>query len=233
MATASITARPRAGVGKGAARSLRREGLVPAVVYGHGVDPQPLAVPARELERVLQSISWENTLIDLQVGEHVSAAVLIREVQFHPFKPEVLHVDFMQVTAGEKIEVEIPVEVVGAAPGVKAGGVLEQQLHSVRVYCDPSRIPEQIGVDVSALEIGDSLHVSDLRLPEIEILTEPTTTLVVVVPPAVLKAEEEEAAAAAVEEEAEPEVVGRGKREEEAAEGEAEEEGEEGEEGEE
>lgn len=216
MATASITARPRTEVGKGAARSLRREGLVPAVIYGHGLDPLPLAVPARELERVLQTISWENTLINLQLGEHAPAAVLIREVQFHPFRPEVLHVDFMQITAGEKIEVEVPVEVVGLAPGVKNGGVLEQQLHSVRVWCDPSRIPEQIDVDVGGLEIGDSLHVSDLRLPEIEILTEATTTLAVVVPPAVLKVEEAEAAAELEEEEeVEPEVVGRGRREEE------------------
>ena len=220
METTSIHAQPRDGVGKGPARSLRRNGLIPAVVYGHGLDPQPLAVPTHDLEKVLQSISWENTLVNLHVGANAPAAVLIRDVQFHPFKPEILHVDFMQIRAGEKIEVEVPVELIGTPPGVKAGGVLEQQLHSVSVWCDPSRIPEKVDVDVSTLEIGDSLHVSDLRIPEVEILTEATTTLAVVVPPAVLKVEEAEAAEVA-EEEAEPEVVGRGRR---AEEGEAEEE---------
>lgn len=225
MTTASITAEARDRVGKGAARSLRRRGWVPAVVYGHDLPPQPLAVPSRDLERVLHSISWENTLINLQVGEDAPAAVLIREVQFHPFKSEILHVDFMQVRTGKKIEVEVPVRVVGTAPGVKLGGILELALHSLRVYCDPSQIPEAVEVDVSSLEIGDSLHVSDLRLARTEILTEPTTTVVVVVPPSVHVVEEEAAAAeAAPEEEVEPEVVGRGRREEEeAAEGEEEE----------
>ncbi len=165
MTTTALTAEPRTQRGKGAARSLRRRGLIPAIVYGHDVPPQPLAVPARDLEKVLHAISWENTLINLHVGANAPAAVLIREVQFHPFKAEILHVDFMQIRAGKKIEVEIPVEVVGESPGVKMGGILEHGLHSLRVFCDPARIPERVDVDVSTLEIGDSLHVSELQVP--------------------------------------------------------------------
>ncbi|MBI4513098.1 MAG: 50S ribosomal protein L25/general stress protein Ctc [Gemmatimonadetes bacterium] len=228
MLTPTLKAETRDRVGKGGAHSLRRQGLVPAIVYGRALDPQPVAVKSTELERLLTSISWENTLIDLQIDHGAPAKALIREVQFHPFKPEVLHVDFMQIRAGEKVEVEVPVRIVGAAPGVKAGGVLELALHSVRLRCDPARIPEAVEVDVSALEIGDSLHVSDLRVTDAEVLTEETTTIAVVVPPTVQKVEEVVAAPA---EEVEPEVVGRGKKEEEAAEaGEEEEEEEEEEE---
>lgn len=210
-----LKAETRARAGKGAARSLRRQGLVPAIVYGRAFDPRPVAVKSTELERLLTSISWENTLIDLQIDSGAPAKALIREVQFHPFRPEVLHVDFMQIRAGEKVEVEVPVRVVGAAPGVKAGGVLELALHSIRLRCDPARIPEAVDVDVSVLEIGDSLHVSDIRIPEAEILIEATTTVAVVVPPIVQAVEE---AAPAPAEEVEPEVVGRGKKEEEVAE---------------
>ena len=214
MGTTTLSARPRDRTGKGVARSLRREGWVPAVLYGHDVPARPLAVAARDLERLLNAISWENTLVELRVDEEPPASVLIREVQFHPFKSQILHVDFLQVRAGQKVQVEVPVRIVGTAPGVKVGGILETALHTLTVRCDPARIPEAIEVDVSALAIGDSLHVADLKRPDLEILTDPGTTVVVVVPPAVAAAEEAAAAPAAVEEAVEPEVIRRPRKEE-------------------
>lgn len=174
----------RSETGKGAARTLRREGYVPAVVYGHGQESQPCKVPSKELEKLLTSISYENTLIDLKVGGGRSRPVLIREVQVHPFKPEVLHVDFLVVRKGEKLRVEVPIRLVGLAPGVKEGGIMEHLLREVEVRCDPDAIPESLELDVSALEVGDSLTVGDLPVPAgVEVMEEATSAVCAVVPP--------------------------------------------------
>jgi large subunit ribosomal protein L25 len=218
MATVSFNATTREGTGKGAARSLRREGLVPAVIYGHGRDPISLSLNARDLDKMLGHIQAESTVIDITVGGQ-TAKTLIREIQRHPIKRQILHVDFQALVAGEKVTVSIPITLTGIPEGVKLeGGVLDQTLRELEIEVDPSNIPDHVELDVSAMVIGDSLHVSDIKLPEgVEILDDPETSVAVVAAP---RAVIEETPAAegvegAPEAAAEPEVIGKGPSDEE------------------
>jgi large subunit ribosomal protein L25 len=164
MATASLNANARTVTGKGAARTLRKSGQIPGVIYGHAREAQPLVLNAREFDRLMEHVT-ASTVIDLDIGGKTSKT-LIREVQRHPYKNEVLHVDFLELVAGEKVTVEIPIVYVGTAQGVKDGGVLEQIKHELTVEADPTTLPEHIEVDVSALTIGHTLYVRDVRVPE-------------------------------------------------------------------
>ncbi|MGD2216574.1 MAG: 50S ribosomal protein L25/general stress protein Ctc [Gemmatimonadales bacterium] len=218
-----VQAKSRTETGKGAARTLRRQGYIPAVIYGHGEQTQACVVERKQLERVLTSGSVESTVIDLKLDGGAASSVLIREVQVHPYRSEVLHIDFLTVRKGQKVKLEVPVRLVGLAPGVKEGGIMEHLRHDVEIRCIPSKIPEALEVDVSQLDMGDSVTVADLEIPEgIEMLTDAAATIASVVPPAVIKVEEEvveeeEEVEGVVEEEAEPEVVGRGRPAEEEA----------------
>lgn len=205
--TATITARSRDGRGKGAARQTRRDGRIPGVLYGHGEDSVPLSVDAHELQKLVHAISIENTIVDLDLGSGEPYKVLIRELQRHPFRDEFVHIDFFHVAMDEKIQVEVPIVLVGTPTGVKnKGGVLDHQLRELEVFCLPGSIPEKIELDVSDLDIGDSIHVSDIQLPDVEILTELDRAVVAVLAPTVMEVEE-----VAEEALAEPEVIGRGK----------------------
>lgn len=227
---ASLKARPRSGSGKGDARKLRASGHIPAVVYGHNEATRSVSVDAHELERLFATVHVENTIVELDIeGEPQAVRTLVREVQAHPWRGDVLHVDFYQIHAGEKIEVEIPIRLLGDAPGVKEGGVLSANINDLQVRCLPDAIPEYLEVDISGLHIGDAIHVSDLPLPEgVEALIDAERTVCTVTPPTVLKTleeEEAEAAEAAAEElaaaegeAAEPEVIGRRREEEEGGE---------------
>jgi len=213
MASVQLNATPRSDVGKGVARSLRREGKVPAVIYGHAREPQPLAIDQRELDRLLSHIAAESTVIELSF-DGGTARTLIREIQRHPFKPQILHVDFQELVAGEKVTVDVPIVLLGVPEGVRAeGGILDQTMRELTIHVDPSNIPNHIDVDVSALGIGDSVHVSDLSLPEgVEVLDDEDSTICVVSAP---RAVVEEAPAEVVAEAGaeEPEVIGKGKEE--------------------
>jgi large subunit ribosomal protein L25 len=217
MATASLSAEARTETGKGVARKLRAAGRVPAVVYGHAREPQSLSLQSRELEKLLSQISTGSTVVELALGGAVTKT-LIREVQRHPFRKSILHVDFQELVAGEKVTVEIPLVYVGVPEGVRlSGALLEQILHSIEVLVDPANIPNHIDVDVSALAMGHSLHVRDIPVGAgIEVLTDEDATICAVVAPrAVVEetpaSEGEEAAAAA----AEPELIRKPKEEEE------------------
>jgi len=202
--TTILEANPRAETGKGAARSIRREGRIPAILYGHGRESLPLTVDAVDLAKLVSSISVDNTLVDLEV-EGESTKVLIREIQRHPFRNETLHVDFFEIAMDEKIHVDVPVVIEGVPTGVKdRGGVLDHMLREIEVYCLPSRIPERIVVDVSELDIGDAIHVGELDVPDVEILTEADRSVVAVAAPTVIEEPEEEEE----EELLEPELVG-------------------------
>ena len=213
MATANLSASARSTVGKGAARSLRREGRVPAVVYGHAREPQSLSIPTRELERLLDVIAAGSTVVELSIDGKPSRT-LIREIQRHPFKKQILHVDFQELVAGEKITVSIPLVLVGTPEGVRlGGGILEQMMREIEVEVDPANIPNHIDVDVSNLIVGHSVHVSDLQIPAgVTVLAEPDAPIALVqvsrasveVP---VIAEGEEAAAA------EPELIRKPKEE--------------------
>ena len=166
MASAQLSAQARDNGGKGVARKLRSEGRVPAVVYGHGRDPQSLSISTRELERLLDRISAESTVIDLDI-DGKGSRTLIREIQRHPFKRQILHVDFQELVAGEKITVNIPIILVGVPDGVRMdGGILDQVMRELSIEVDPSNIPNHIDVDVTKLTIGTSIHVGDITLPD-------------------------------------------------------------------
>lgn len=211
---AILRAESRTETGKGAAGRLRRSGYVPAIMYGHGEEPSTLKVEAKELGMLLERISADNTLVDLTTEGGESKKVLIREIQRHPYKSEILHVDFFHIREDEKIRVEVPLHFVGTAAGVKnSGGILQQNRHQIEVECLPGEIPEFFELDVSSLDIGDSLHVADLNTGGVRPLEELDLTLCTVVPPTVITVEEEEEAEAALEE-LEPEVIGRMREEE-------------------
>lgn len=203
MATAEITADKRSETGKGAARAHRREGRVPGILYGHGEESIPVSVDAGELHRLVHAVSIDNTIVDLAV-DGTEYKVLIRELQVHPFRDDFLHVDFFHVSMDEKIHVDVPVVVVGIPTGVKnKGGVLDHQLREIEVYCLPGSIPERIEVDVTELDIGDSIHVSEIDLPDVEVLTDLDRSLVAVLAPTIIEEPEEEE-----EELLEPELIG-------------------------
>src|SRR6185503_13859897 len=219
MAMVSFSATAREKGGKGAARQLRARGQVPAVIYGHGREPMSLSLNARDLDKLLGHIQAESTVIEVTVEGH-TAKTLIREIQRHPIKRQILHVDFQALVAGEKVTVNIPITLIGIPEGVKLeGGVMEQPLRELEIEVDPSNIPDHFELDVSTLKIGDSLHVSDIKAPEgVQILDDPETSVVVVAAPRAVIEETPaaEGAEGATEAAAEPEVIGRGPSDEEA-----------------
>jgi len=207
----------REGAGKGVARRLRRQGLVPANIYGRDEESVSIQVDRRELELLLDRISVENTLIDLEMETGEARRVLIREVQKHPWKSEVLHVDFLQIQRDVKLRVGVPVRLVGTPVGVRnEGGILQQSRHELEVECLPREIPEQFEVDVSDLAIGDSIHVADLNTGGVRPLEELDVTICTVLAPTVVavEAEEEEEIEGLEEGELEPEVIGKSGSEE-------------------
>src|SRR5438105_3649135 len=218
MAIVSFNATARDTTGKGAARSLRSNGQVPAVIYGHGREPQPLSLNARDLDKMLGHIQAESTVIEVSFGGTTSKT-LIREIQRHPIKRQILHVDFQALVAGEKVTVSIPIVLTGIAEGVRLeGGVLDHTLRELEIEVDPANIPGRVELDVTNMMIGDSLHVSDIKLPEgVEVQNDPETSVAVVAAPrAVIKeAPAAEAVEGAAEVAAEPEVIGKGPAEEE------------------
>jgi large subunit ribosomal protein L25 len=220
MATAQFSATIRTGVGTGDARKLRRSGQVPAVIYGHGRDAQSLALDAREFGKLLDRIAYANTVIELDVGGK-PAMTLIRDIQRHPFKSEILHVDFQELVAGEKVTVSVPLVFIGVPDGVRnSGGILDQVMHEVSIHVDPALIPNHLDVDVTALTIGHSFHVGELKLPAgVEVLDEEDATICVVTAPKTV-VEEVPAEAEVVPGEApvEPELIRKAKPEEEEAE---------------
>lgn len=163
MATANLSANPRTATGKGAARTLRQSGRIPGIIYGHAREPQALTLDAREFGRLMEHVT-ASTVIELDVSGKKSST-LIREIQRHPYRREVLHVDFLELVAGEKVTVEIPIVYIGTPAGVRDGGILEQIRHELTVEADPTTLPEHIEVDVSELTIGHTLYVRDVRVP--------------------------------------------------------------------
>lgn len=188
--SAKLTARTRTTSGKGAARQLRRSGQLPAVVYGRRDETESLALDTHELSRLLSKIHAATTVIDLEVDGGQPRPVLIREIQRHPYRPQLLHVDFFEIRADVKIRVPVPVHLVETPAGVEMGGMLQFLRHELEVECLPNEIPSEFKVDVSALEIGDSLHVSDVDAGGVAILDDETVTICTVVPPALEEEEE-------------------------------------------
>jgi large subunit ribosomal protein L25 len=203
MADVILNAEPRTNLGSRNAGRIRREGLLPAVVYGLHNDPVSVTVSARELDHALHSDSGANTLITLKVEGQEDALALARQIQRHPTRNELVHVDFVRVRRDVAVSAEIPLTIEGEPPGVKEGGILEQLFFSITVEALPGNIPTSISVDVSHLALGDQLRVADLPIPEgVSVQHEPDELVAQVSIPRGLT-EEEEAAEAALEAEGE------------------------------
>jgi len=212
-----ISAAGRADTGKGVARKLRAAGRIPAVIHGHPRDPRALSLETHAFELMLEKVAYRTTVFEVDIDGTKSNA-LIREIQRHPFRKEILHVDFQELVAGEKVTVSVPLSFIGASIGVKEGGIIDQIMHDFEIRVDPMAIPAKTEVDISALTIGKSLHVSDIAVPEgVEVLDDEDATVCTCAAPKEEKAPEptDAAVAAAV---AEPEVLSKGKKEEEGAE---------------
>lgn len=198
MKSVSLTAFPRTQLRRGEVKKLRAAGRVPAVVYGGKNAPQNLEIEGEELDDLIHHSASENVLVDLSVGSDSKRLALIQEVQHHPLSGKVLHVDLHEVAADEKVTIMVPVESTGEATGVKnGGGVLEHVLFKVKVRALPKDLPEVITIDVSGLEIGQAIHIGDIKAPEgVEILGDKHISVIAVAAP-LTEAQEAEAAAAA------------------------------------
>src|SRR5437588_2232846 len=202
MAEKKLMANLRDGGGKGSARKIRAQGVVPATEYGHGRERVKVAIDDRDLYHVLHTEAGANVLVDLQIGKDRHLA-MPREIQRDHIRGRFLHVDFLVVRRDEKITVDVPVHLVGESHGVKEGGVVEHHLWDLKVECLPTDVPQSIEADITRLGIGDTLSVAQIQVPSgVTVLTSLEETIVSVVPPPILKLEEEEVAEAVEGEEA-------------------------------
>lgn len=215
MASVPFKASKRTNTGKGVARKLRAAGKVPAVIYGHARDAQSLELEHHPLQLLLEKHPYQSTVIALDIDGKTSNT-LIREIQRHPFKKQIVHVDFQELVAGEKVTVPVPLQFTGTPEGVRhGGGILEAVIHELEVSCDPSNIPHHIVVDVTALTIGHSIHAGEITLPAgVTLESDADTTVVLCAAP---KVEAEATPAEGAATAAEPELI-RKTKEDEAAE---------------
>lgn len=210
MAEITLTAERRQASGKGAARKLRQVGEIPAVVYGRGREPEPLVIKLADFEKVLSQTHAGAAVIELMIDKS-KVRTLVREIQRHPTRKTVTHVDFLEIHAGERIKVNVPIELVGSPDGVRnAGGVLEQFLRDLEIDVLPRHIPEHVELDVTDLGVSRSLHVRDITVENAKILTDLDSTICTVVPPRV---EEVPVVEELEEEAAEPELIRKAKAE--------------------
>jgi large subunit ribosomal protein L25 len=211
---ANLHAATRSNTGKGAARSLRREGKVPGVIYGHNRPPEPLAIDSAALSKMLLGISAGTTVFDVVVDGRPAVKALIREIQRDSVRPaEILHLDLYEVRADEKVTLSIPIHLVGIPDGVRNfGGVLDHSLRELEIEVLPVDIPEHVELDVTSLAIGHSLFVRDVKVEKAEILNDPDTPVCSVVAP---RTEEAPAPVEEAEVTAEPELIRKPKPEDE------------------
>ncbi len=206
MERLAVEAKARAKTGKGTARQLRREGKIPAVIYGRDREPQPLTLDPVEIQGYLDS----NVIVDLTIkdgDEETKETAMIKDYQKHVIKEMLLHVDFHQISMDEKIAVTIPIKLTGKAFGVQEGGVLQQLMRELEIECLPGDIPEKVELDITELDVGDSLSVGDLDISDdIDLVSSPDDVIVTIVTPSEITEEEEEALLDV--EELEPEVIG-------------------------
>jgi large subunit ribosomal protein L25 len=214
-----LSTKIRQGSGKKSAHKIRAGGSIPGILYGHKEEPISLTVPEHELWQMLHHSSSEHLILKLKIEDSKEGDILtlVRDVQHHPVTGEILHIDFQRISMAEKIKVGVPVDLNGIARGVKEfGGILDHGVREVNVKCTPGEIPEALHIDVSEMEIGNSVHLRDIMMhyPNLEFLDDPSVTLAHVSPPKKLEITAEEEAAAAAAEAAEG-----GVEEEEEAEG--------------
>lgn len=212
MRLAKLEAQKRSDFGKSAGKALRRNGAMPAILYGRHEDVIPLQLDTRTFQRFLQS-NGENVLIDLEITDHGHETIMIREIQRDPVKQNLLHTDFIRISLDEPVTSAVPIVLVGSAIGLQAGGIVEFAHRQLHVRCLPTLLPDTIEVNVSGLDIDDFIRIEDLSLDEtVEVLDDPQTIVVLVNRPRVeAEAEPEEDIEGDVEETAieEPELISR------------------------
>ncbi len=216
MREVTLQAEMRATAGKGNG-ALRRAGMVPGIYYMRGESNIPIAIAEKILQPLIQTA--ETHLINLKLSNGDSRSCILRDVQFDPVTDRALHVDLQGLREDEEISMEVPVIVTGGTPvGVRDGGILQQFIRTIEVFCLPRYIPDHIEVNPEELKINHFIHVSDLKLENVKILDDAETAIVGVIPPTIEK--EETPAVPGAEESVEPEVIGKGKKPEEGEEGE-------------
>lgn len=216
MSDPELNAVLREEAGKANAGRLRRQGLVPCTIYGIEKESSSLAINKKELEKLLAN-AQSVIKINYDGGDQKS---VIKEIQYHPVKGDIIHVDFMRIKAGQEIHVTVPLKFVGEAPGIKLGGVFQMIKSDLDISTLPKYMPNEIEVDISKMEIGDTIHISDLNLENITIILEPETTLCsIAMPKKIEEVEEEAEEGEEIEgEEAEPEVISAKAKDEESTE---------------
>ena len=202
-----IKADKRNSTGKGVARKLRAAGRIPAVLYGTNVEPVSITVSAREWENITRHMK-RNVIIDMEIQEGAAIdkrPVMVKEIQRDGLGTNIMHIDFFQVSMEQTVEVEVPIHLTGKSKGEVLGGIIDVHLRSIRVECLPNQIPEQIVLDVTELDIGDSVHISDISLPGVKLVEHAEIAILSIIPPTVEEkrgaAEAPEAAAAEEKEE--------------------------------
>ncbi len=212
MQQVKLDAQKREASGKGAARGMRRAGHIPAILYGQKNETIPIRIEERGFKNFLQDYG-ENAFINLEIADHGTENVMVKEIQRDPVSNQLLHTDLLRISMDEPITSAASIILVGSAPGVREGGILEFPHRQLTLRCLPTLLPEEIEVDINELEIDDRLSVEDISLPEeIEILDDPNTRIVAIVPPRIeeeLTAEEDAEEEIEVDEDAEPEVISR------------------------
>ncbi|MEJ6009106.1 50S ribosomal protein L25/general stress protein Ctc [Novosphingobium aquae] len=195
--TLTLPAETRDRAGKGASRALRREGRVPAVVYGNNEDPQSIHIEEKELRRQLGTGHFFNSIVEISVGG-TTVRTLPKDVAFHPVSDRPLHVDFLRISKDHKVHVNVPVHFINeeASPGLKRGGVLNIVRHELDLVCDPESIPDEVAIDVTGFDLGASIHISHVTLPAgaVSAITDRDFTIATIVAPSGLRSEASEAA---------------------------------------
>jgi len=211
METTKLKASERKDFSKSETRRIRNEGFIPGVFYSKNNQLIHINVADKAINPLV--FTAKTHLISLELEGHDEYECIIKDVQFHPVTDKVIHFDLLGLTKGEKIKLEIPVQLVGSPVGLKEGGVIQHVMHKIEVECLPRHIPEHITIDISGLNLNDSVHISDLKYDDIE-FTDSQDSLIVQVTHAKIKEEAAPAAEDVVEETAEPEVIAKGKKEE-------------------
>ena len=208
MSEITLVARKREEFSNVTLNQMRRNGYIPGIYYGHGVDGLNIAAAENDLRPVI--FTTESNIVNLKVQDN-SYACILKDVQFHPLTDRPIHFDLIALKEGEEISLEVSVHLTGNAMGVKEGGVLQHMLHKLEVECLPKYIPSHIDIEISALGIGDSIKAGDVKIENVKIKNDENSVVVAVVPPTVAK----ETAEAAEDTPAEPEVLSKGKKDEE------------------
>ncbi len=184
MKQVTLKVSKRVKTGKEVAKKLRKAGFIPGILYGKEIEPVPLAIKYSEFEKAYKRHKGETVIYTLEFenGSITRKSAILKEIQRHPVTDMVIHVDFQAIEEGKPIEIKVPLEFIGKPVGVTKGGILEIMLHELTIECLPTDIPDKITVDISALDVGDSLHVADIKVPEnIKIVDSPDETVATIV----------------------------------------------------